>query len=145
MIDKFIFEPYVGTNLLRFDMTPDEVEKLLGPAESVIVNALGERDEQRGLVSVRYSLSNGVVEIAFLPAASLVFHDRSLFDEPDVIGYLSVFDPNPFEWVGFVIFLGIGITATGFHDGNDSQRAFTIFREGRWDQFRGEFKRLTLL
>ena len=74
MTNEFSFEPYVGTNLVKFGMKPDEVEHLLGPAQSVDSNVLGECAEQRGPVGVRYDKSSEeVVEIAFVPAHGFFF------------------------------------------------------------------------
>ena len=44
------------------------------------------------------------------------------------------------EYVGFIVFLGLGLTLTGFHDGNDSQRAVTAFARGRWDHLRSKLR-----
>jgi hypothetical protein len=52
---------------------------------------------------------------------------------------LRSYDPHPFEWVGFIIFLEIGIALTGYHDGDTAQRAMTIFPQGRWDAYRDQF------
>ncbi len=41
-------------------------------------------------------------------------------------------DPAPFEDVGFVVFNRIGVAASGYHDQQEDQRAFTILRVGGW-------------
>ncbi|PHS00954.1 MAG: hypothetical protein COA78_23225 [Blastopirellula sp.] len=144
MISEFTLVPYVGARPVTFEMTAADVEEILGPAEAVNMNDLGERDERRGPMNVRYSQDDGkVVEIGFDPTAGLLFHGSNLCNESSLVEFLLQFDPQPFEWVGFLIFLELGITATGFHDEDESQKAITVFRKGRWDEFRDEFNAYT--
>ena len=134
---NYILQPYVGTNLVTFEMTPHQVEMAIGRPQEVGQNSLGERDENRGNVSVRYSLlDNKVCEISFLPSSKLLFKGKLLFEEMDLIDWLMTFDPKPYEFVGFLIFFELGITVTGFHESDESQKAITIFRKGRWDEIR---------
>ncbi len=137
---QFQFEPYVGTLPIRFGMTPAQVEQIVGPPAQVGQNFLGERDEQRGGVNVRYSkTATSVVEVSLLPAMQLLLDSRDLFRERDPIQTILQYDPNPFEWVGFIIFLEIGLAITGYHDDDASQRAITAFCKGRWDPYRDQF------
>jgi hypothetical protein len=137
MID-FTLVPYVGARPITFDMSQFEVEGIVGPPASVETNDFGETEERRGPLTIRYSTQDlKVVEIAFLPQGRLFYQGVGLFQKADVITFLSQYD-RPFEIVGFVVFLELGITLTGFHDNDESQKAITVFREGRWDDCRGQ-------
>jgi hypothetical protein len=35
--------------------------------------------------------------------------------------------------LGFLVFTRLGVTTTGYHDDDESQRALTIFPRGTWD------------
>jgi len=49
-------------------------------------------------------------------------------------------DGSPYEYVGFIIMLQLGMTLTGFHDADESQKAVTVFSPGRWDQLKPQFR-----
>ncbi len=82
-----------------------------------------------------------MVEIAFLPAAHLFFQGVDLFRHGQLIEFLSQCD-QPFENVGFVAFFKLGISVTGFHDDDDSQKAIVVYRAGRIDDWRSRFRPL---
>jgi hypothetical protein len=141
MID-FNLVPYVGADPITFEMSPPAVENIIGPPISVGTNDYGEREEWRDSLIVRYSNRDSrVVEITFRPNARLLYKGVDLFQKEAVISFLSQYD-RPFEIVGFVVFLDLGILMTGFHDNDESQKAITVFRKGRMDQFRGQLARL---
>jgi hypothetical protein len=45
---------------------------------------------------------------------------------------LIIRDKNIFESDGFLIFMNLGITLTGFHDESEDDVAVTIFSKGVW-------------
>ena len=71
--------------------------------------------------------------------------NRTRLVYPGGLSQLLKEDSCPYEYVGFVVLLDVGITLTGFHDGDVSQRAVTAFRQGRWDHLKNKFKRLRIL
>jgi hypothetical protein len=135
----FTLLPYVGADPISFDMTPEDISKLLGTPSRIVTNFLGEQDEERGKISIRYSKLDGkVVEVAFLPGTTLLFQGHSLFEEKDLVDFLMKHDMHPVEFLGFLVFFELGIATGGFHDQDDSQKAITVFRKGRWDEFRNK-------
>lgn len=131
---QFLAQPYRGALPIRFGMAPEEVATELGVPRQVIRNWLGELDQSWGSVSVRYSKEGALaVEIAFLPSTTLLFADVDLFRCDDPIRILMQHDPAPYESFGFLVFLELGMTITGYHDRDDAQRAITMFQRGRWD------------
>ena len=73
--------------------------------------------------------------MSFLPLVSLVFDSKNVFQEPDPIQILMAHDPHPFESLGFVIFLAIGVAIAGYHDGDTAKQSITVFSKGRWDPY----------
>lgn len=133
----FTIDPYVGALPIKFGMTPDEVEAAIGPAGRKSGNSsMQEFVEKRSEIGIRvtYSKDGGVVEIGFLPHAKLFFEGKSLFEERDPVGILKNIDNQPLESHGFLVFMNLGITETGFHDRDPGQRAFTVFKKGRWNE-----------
>lgn len=129
---------YVGVGDIKFGMTPREVEGLIGPASSVTAGFLGERTEYRrdnGLLAT-YSKEGGLVELGFSHnIAELQWDGKKLFTLPpdQAMRDLVQNDGKPYETVGFVVLLNLGVTLTGFHDEALAQKAVTVFAKGRWD------------
>jgi hypothetical protein len=63
---------------------------------------------------------------------------------PDLVAFLLARDQEPRETVGFLIFPILGVNITGFHDGDQSQLAFNVFRRGFWDQALSRARRVTV-
>src|SRR5690349_15249685 len=126
MTATYTLEPYIGALPVRFGMTERDVSRVLGKPKRVTTNFLGEREDQRDGVFVRYSENGGVIDLSLLPPKTLLFHGADLLNATDPIRVLLGRDPDPFEWVGSVIFLAIGVSLTGYHDGDFSDRAITI-------------------
>lgn len=137
----FDIEPFEAAGPIRFGMTHSEVHALLGDPIRQARNRRGELDETWGPVSLRYDAENGkVVEVGLVPPAIATYKGRDLFASLDPIRLLEADDPAPMEHVGFIVFLSLGITLTGVHDGDDSQKALTAFARGRWDHLRPKLR-----
>ena len=137
----FRLVPYVAVEPIFFGMSGSDVEQLLGKPHAVTINTRGERDEQRGSISVRYAVGDGgVVEVAFIPGVKVSYEGCNLFEVNDVVAFLSRYDEELYEFVGFLISLKLGVTLTGFHDKDGSQKAITVFDRGRWDAHRAQFQ-----
>lgn len=133
---SFYLRPYVGVNDVRFGMRPAEVSVLLGPPDVVDLNGFGEQDHYHGSLRVAFGVHDeGVVEFGLTPACSAVIDGVSLFDADDPIAVLIHLDRDPQLLFGFLVFQAIGITLTGFHDADVSQRAVCLFARGRFDRF----------
>ena len=134
-----VIEPYVSAGGLKFGATYDDVVSALGEPRSEEKSRLGE-------VVVRYDgmgasiSSRGVVEVYFLPDAYVSILGIDVFNDLKAFRELCRLDGNPKELLGFIILLKLGVTMTGFHDGDEAQRAVTAFESGRWDQLTGELQ-----
>ena len=132
---EFDIQPYVGALPIRFGLPRSEVPALLGlPAP-----AIRKKADHFGSVRVAYYGTDSVVEIGFVPRGIILrFMGTELWNErtiADPVPLLLQHDPEPVESDGFLVFPVIGVTVTGFHDGDESQRAVTVFRRGHWDEF----------
>ena len=142
--------PYVGAGKLRFGMTRDEVEEILGKPNDVEIDSEEEVREFRnenGLQTVYSEKDKRLVEIGFSSnIETLTFNNTALFtNEPlDVFRILLAADKQPYELLGFVVLLNLGITLTGFHDEATDERAVTVFTRGRWDSMKEKIKPFSL-
>lgn len=144
-MSDLIFNPYVGVGPIRFGMTPLEVEKALGKPDSTSISGRGETEEVRGEITVRYdSESNDVVEVSFGPDSGLKFQNEYLYSSSDLTKYLTSKDSQPVECFGYLLYLNLGIAATGFHDNDEDQRAISVFKKGRWDSMKDNFTPFTM-
>lgn len=138
----FVLDPYVGALPVTFNMSPEDVAQIIGPPDSIDDHNTNELEERRGSVAIRYSNQDfKIVEVSFLPKVQLIYHGVDLFRKNYVIDFLSQYD-RPFEFVGFVVYLGLGLAMTGFHDNDESQKAITVFRRGHWDEFQDRLRPL---
>lgn len=150
MTDKFDIKPYVGVGGLRFGMDRAKIEQLIGTASRKKKGFSGETTEYRrdnGLLITYDSGTNEVVEIGFSRnILELECEDIKIFAEPpqEVFKKLASLDGNPYESVGFIVLLKLGITLTGFHDDDINQRAVTAFTRGRWDDLMQDLKPFAL-
>ena len=135
----FELKPYVGAGDITFGMTPNNVELLIGKPEDISVNHLKQRVEFRSFMNVGYSEDEkqSLVHVGFgRQMEGVRFKDIFIFIENDkvVLQKLINEDRQPFFYLGFVVFLNLGIALTGFHDNDISQKAVTQFVRGAWDK-----------
>ena len=126
-----------GPAPLLFGMTIEQAERFVGRPSIVHKNNLNELNAQYESFSVRYSQkSQRLVEVGFGPGTDLEVYGLRPFEQPDAWIELLKQDKSPHECLGFIVLLNLGLTLTGFHDNDLSQRAITAFPLGRWDDFR---------
>lgn len=144
--------PYVGVGQLKFGMTPDEVAAVLGPPDGSRFNAsmreIRERRKESALQAVYSAENTGqLIELGFSPSIEgLQFAGVQLFTarSDDALQHVIQHDSEPLVSHGFIVFLGLGITMTGFDD-DDAQKAVTVFEKGRWDAIRPEMQKFVFL
>ena len=142
MNPNFEIVSYMGAKPVLFGMTEVQVFNLVGPHLKATINNLGERNAQYESFGIRYSKQEGtVLEIGFGNSAKVTFRGVDLFGDRSAFQFLLALDSSPYEYFGFIVLLDLGITLTGFHDDDPSQRAITVFARGRWDHVKGKFKR----
>ena len=136
--EHFEIISYSGCGNIKFGMTPAEVESELGAPDQVSENYLNQRVEFRSFMNVAYS--NGdeprLNHIGFgRQMEAVTYKELKLFKEDPftVLKELARSDSHPYVYLGFVVFLDLGITLTGFHDEDESQKAIALFEKGAWD------------
>lgn len=141
--------PNQGAGALRFGMTVDDVLKTVGPADQVSKNHLNQRVEFRSFMNVAYTENEPetLVHVGF-GRQMVGVHYKKIYlfmdSEESVLRKLYVEDSHPYFALGFVIFLDLGITLTGFHDADVSQKAVAMFPKGSWDKWMHKLKPFTM-
>ena len=135
----FTFEPFVGPLPLRFGMTPKDVATLVGVPERVFPDQFGNRSESRSGYAIGYDAKSGKLSEAVFSKGILLFKGENLFAVEDIFCFLRQFDPSPQTEVGMVFFVKLGLRLSGFHDGDDAQKAIGVTKKGHWDEFVDDF------
>lgn len=137
MAVRFDIQPYTGALPITFGMAREQVHRLLGPPESShpVWDGSGVSEHYNAArYNVGYSNAGVVNHLGFSPGgAELAIQGRPIWtaeSQPDPNPLLLTLDPAPLELVGFWFFLAIGVTTTGYHDDDPSQRAVTVFVRG---------------
>lgn len=140
MNDKTDIEirPLVGANALSFGMSAAEVEQLAGPPDSSSINHLGQLVEFRSFMNIGYSqdASRRLVHFGFgrqMEGVRLGTNHLFIMDPFDALRGLRDMGAHPLAYLGFIVFPELGLALTGFHDGDVSQKAISLFEYGAWD------------
>lgn len=133
----FDIQPYAGALPITFGMTREEVHRLLGPPESShpVWDGSGVSESYNAARhTVCYDNAGAVNHLGFSPGgAGLAILGRPIWTvahQPDPNPVLLALDPAPLEFVGFWFFAVIGVTSTGYHDDDSSQRAVSVCVRG---------------
>jgi hypothetical protein len=138
----FDLSPFVGALPIAFGMTRNDVHAILDlPDVSFPVwDKSGTCDGRHTLrMNVGYDNSGIVNHVGFGPGGvNLRILGSELWtaaNQPDPKSTLLKLDPDPLERVGFLLFTRLGITTTGYHDDDESQRAIRVYPRGTHDDF----------
>lgn len=140
---KWCFEihPLVGPLPIRFGMSEDQVRGLLGTPRSIGISRRKEPYWDYDEFSIRFGATGeGVVEVGFFPEADLTLFGFDLFKNPKSFDEILSKSNEVFESYGFIVIPSLGVTFTGFHDGNEADKAITVFASGRWDGKRNDLQ-----
>lgn len=136
-------ETYKSFGPVKFGMSETEVVNQLGKPVNIRSNNENELEYHYDEFIVRYDVNNKHVrEGTLLPQTTgeLQVNDLALDWKDDLFTTLCQKDGDPYEFYGYIVLFKLGITLTGFHDGDDSQKAISAFRRGDWDQFKDDMK-----
>ena len=137
----FRITPYESAGPIRLGASEAALTEIFGQPDCIYKNILGEGDYQYPTFSVRLSAKERtVVEVGFAPPTQVLLGAVDIFNSPTAFEELTRADGHPLESDGFIVLLGLGITMTGFHDNDPSDRAVTVFARGRWDDLRPQLK-----
>lgn len=132
---SFEILPYKNVGDLSFGMRHDEVLGKGYVPKRKKKNRRGEDDWSFDGFSVRFGATDNLLcEVGFSPKCSVILSDIDIFNDPETLQKILLKDSLVFEFYGFLVFFNLGITLTGFHDGNESQKAISAFARGHWDR-----------
>ena len=141
--EKMKIVTYKSFGSINFGMSENEVIKQLGNPSYTRTNNERELEYHYDDVIVRYDAASRFVrEVTLLPKASGEFqiNDMVLDWHDDFFKTLCQVDGEPYETYGVIVLFNLGITLTGFHDGDESQKSLSAFSLGDWDMFKGKMK-----
>lgn len=145
---EFIVIPFDGPIPLHFGMTPLEVAEVLGPPTwshrnpSSAVPA-GILIEQRIEFNVNVGYAAGddkLNEAVFTNGAHLYLEEQNLFDLSDPVSFLRKYGTAQ-EWLGSIVFTGLGIMLTPEVSDNGALSEWTIAVavKDHWGQYEKSF------
>lgn len=144
MPNEFEIKPYLGVGPLQFGMTPQEVAAALGPPEASRRHFMKTLIEYRDwLVTMYEKDTDRLYEVGFGRFfETLTYQGTNIFKDPDpeVLRKLCAEDGQPYQALGFIVLLKLGMTLTGFHDGDEEKKACTVFAKGTWGVEKDELK-----
>lgn len=140
LIDDNGFPPLlIGMSRREIDEVLDEFPKPDGAGLN------GEETFRYNGSHVRVAMrQDRAVEIGLVPPAKVLFQGEPLFESGSVWRQIVAADGDARETLGFIVLRRLGLTLTGFHDGDRAQLAITAFEPGRWDAFEREMQPLRL-
>jgi hypothetical protein len=127
-------------------MTRDEVVAALGPPQvDRREQMLGDRVLYYSDLAVTLSAeTERVVFVAFEFGCRVVVEGIDVYGDPQAFEKLLRLDGEPYESVGCVILLKLGITLDGFDVSDTDDRVLGAFAPGLWDARRSEFNSFPL-
>lgn len=137
---QFDIIPYERVGVFRFGMPESDVLSAGCIPSKKIRNRRGEQEWICDGFSIRFGAANGLLcDMGFSRKCKVALRGIEVFSDPSALEKIVKLDDNVFECYGFLVFFGLGLTLTGFHDGNESQKAVTAFTRGHWDEMRSKY------
>lgn len=128
-------------NDLEFGATEAEAVAAFGIPEVRRKNHEGEQECRYKDFILRFENSTGRFrECTLLPGCEASINGVHVAWDNDFIPWLFSKDSDLKEAFGFIVSLKLGIVASGFHDGDEAQKAIHAFRRGDWDMFGDRMK-----
>lgn len=148
---NYTINPLIGVGDVKFGMSAAQVSSLIGPPNESDIdedsNEIREYRRENGMQAVYSSNDKVLVELGFgKNIVELNYDGILLFTAPDKAIYdrLLADDSNPLKLYGFIIFLELGVTLSGFFKSDNDDKAITVFKKGRWDSQKAEMKKFSL-
>ena len=146
MEHHFEISPYEGAGLVKFRTSRQEVEGVLGPAESfhrieypprMGLSPIYEAQYGSSNINLAYDLDYKLNYICFTKhrtpfKGTVSFRGINIFAD-DAFHRLLEHDSEPLEWVGFIFLMKLGMRLEGFHADSDSGLIVSLFERGRYD------------
>ncbi len=137
---EFDILPYTGALPIRIGMSAEDVHSLLGIPERI--STLWDKSGCSHSwtdpdLNIGFTNNNTVNHVGFVPnSVSVSLNGTAIWKANSCVDpnpVLLQYDAYPRECVGFLVYLDLGITTTGFHDDDPSQHALCVFGRGAYD------------
>lgn len=135
-------KPYESIGPVSFGMNATRVVELLGPPAAKTNTSMGQTYDY-GDMSVMFE-GGALTEASFSPAVPVEVRGVDVFADNMAFKKLVLMDGCPREFHGFIVFYNLGIALSGFHDGDEANKAIVAFGRGVWDAFRSESSQFKL-
>ncbi|WP_022695855.1 hypothetical protein [Ponticaulis koreensis] len=124
--------PFVSVGEICFGDSLEQVEAALGRPNSSISRGNSTKNWY-GKVEVTFK-DNIVVDIGVAYPQKVTLEGVDIFNDP--LGWKKIckLDGEPKSNYGIVVLPKYGVSFSGIHDGNDSQRSVGAFVKGLWDE-----------
>lgn len=134
-------EPYATVAGVNFGSSEAEVIAVFGEPDDRLINRVQEIELRYKLFTVRFDNPLQCFrEFTLLPGCPASINGLEIEWTPSFLGKIQDLDSDLMEVAGFVVSLKLGVSFSGFHDDDDSQRAIHVFRKGGWDRFKARMK-----
>lgn len=124
---------------ISFGISQEEVIEILGNPTANFINYQQDREMYYDGKFITLA-NNKVVEIGFMPTCRVFFRGVDVFSDENAFTKICQIDGNPQESVGIIVLLNVGLSMSGFHDGDEAQKGISAFSTGRWDIVKPELK-----
>lgn len=136
---NFDIKSGIGALPLMFGMSERQVSALVGEPQFKGKNFFGEVEWSYELFTVHFD-AEGVAEIGFVHEAVVLLDGVDLFGTEGAFASLVMSTPSVFECVDTVVLPDLGLSFMGFCEEDGTERTMTVFKLGRWDRFRADFR-----
>jgi hypothetical protein len=140
---QFELTPYERAGPLMFGMNISQVESALGAPLRVGKSRKGDPRVHYQDCTLAFDKLEKLVEITFVPSASLLVEGIDLFKSPEPLKRLRQFESSPLELAGILFFPMFGLTLSGFH--TQEEKTATALARGRIDRLLPNFRPMSVM
>ena len=121
--------PYKNAGPIVFGMNEKELKNILGEPLSVTESYIGTKVFIYDGITIGFAKeTDHVNHIGFGEEIDVKISGVNVFGDPDAFANLLTLDGDPYEDVGIIVFLNLGITMTGFH--TEEEKSIVAFVKG---------------
>jgi hypothetical protein len=132
---------YKGINGFAFGSSEADAIAAFGEPVRRSTNRRQEKELHFSDFVLRFDATSGEFrEVTLLPNCVGAINGNVIAWDDRFLCWLALEDHDLMEVLGFVLSLKLGISISGFHDEDESQKAIHAFRYGDWDMFRSRMQ-----
>lgn len=129
-------KPYTDISGIPFEGTEADAISIFGQPVRRSINRELEQELHYVDVILRFDATSGLLrECTLLPKCICMINDQIVSWDEDFLRWLASEDTDLMEVLGYIVSLKLGIAVTGFHDGDEAQKAIHAFRVNDWNMF----------